>query len=226
MSDICYIRCPECDSKFKSTTDKEGKKVHCPLCADTFKVTADMISLPKASKSPDAPKKAKPAADEKPAEVEPLALVPTGAPSANHDDEDEDENPYGMIQVKVAPRCPSCANELISAKDVICVHCGYNLLTREVGETKKLYALTSEEHWAHLAPALLALAFAFIELLSILYYCLVLPYHVADSWLSWWLDSEPTRLFYTTINMMLMYWAGNWGLQHVIFKPKPPEREK
>ena len=47
MADVCYIRCPECDEKFKSTSDKEGKKIRCPECDEPFKVTAKMMSQPK-----------------------------------------------------------------------------------------------------------------------------------------------------------------------------------
>ena len=61
-----------------------------------------------------------------------------------------------MTEVKVAARCPSCANELLSEKDIICVTCGYNLLTREVGVTKKIIESTGQDQLKHLAPALSA----------------------------------------------------------------------
>ena len=77
----------------------------------------------------------------------------------------------------------------------------------------------------HLAPALGALAFAFVLLLAILYYCLILPRSVADSWLGF-LDSEPMRLFAIVTACLLFYYAGNFGLNQVIFNPKPKEREK
>ena len=129
MSDVCHIRCPECNGKFKATRDKEGKKIRCPLCNEPFRVSAMMMSVPKVAKEVGIKTAAKAAGTAPPA-------PPKAPPSAaDDDDSDDDGNPYGMIEVKVAPRCPSCAKELRSEKDVVCVYCGYNNLTREIGET-------------------------------------------------------------------------------------------
>ena len=141
-------------------------------------------------------------------------------------DEEDGKNPFGMVEVKVAARCPSCAKELLSEKDIICVHCGYNTLTREVGETKKTVEMTGQDQLAHLGPALGALGFALFALLFLLYFDLILPRSVQGSQWLVLLDSEPVRLFITVPVCFMLYAAGNFGLNVVIFTPKPKEKEK
>jgi hypothetical protein len=216
MADVCYIRCPECDDKFKSTTDKVGTKIRCPECDEPFKVTAKMISMPKGAKDAGIQKGSKPA---------PAAE----APAAEAKDDlglDENDNPYSMVEIKVAPRCPSCANELLSEKDIICVHCGYNTLTREIGETKRTIEMTAKDQLIHLGPALGAMGFAFFVLLAVLYFCLEFPKSINPvTWMGL-LDSEPVRLFATVPACFLLYSAGSYALNQFIFHPKPKEQEK
>jgi DNA-directed RNA polymerase subunit RPC12/RpoP len=232
MSEVCYIRCPECDEKFKSSTDKEGTKVRCPECDEPFRVTAKMISKPKGAKDFGIQKGASPRPrGDAPAPAGDFTLSADGTqpappPEANGDsDVDEDGNPYKVVEVKVAARCPSCAKELLSEKDIICVHCGYNLLTREVGATKRTIEMTAQDQLIHLGPALGALGFAIFLLLALLYYCLIFPRQVADSWLDF-NDSEPMRLFAIVISCFLLFWAGSYSMGQFIFSPKPKEREK
>jgi DNA-directed RNA polymerase subunit RPC12/RpoP len=220
MSDVCYIRCPECGDRFKSTSDKEGKKIRCPECDEPFKVTAKMISLPKGAKDDRIQKGAKPAP-----EAPPPAPAAPPPPALDEFGDEVGDNPYGMVEVKVAPRCPSCANELLTEKDIICVHCGYNLLTREVGETKRTIEMTGQEHLLHLAPALGSMAFAISLLLALFYYCLVLPDQIRHGWLGF-LDSEPMRLFATVPACFMLFTAGNFALNQIMFNPKPKEKEK
>src|SRR5271170_6746915 len=87
MADTVSILCPECSQKFKSTSDKEGKKIRCPNCDESFRVSADMITFksrngkPSKSKSKEdtSIKEAKPNKEAKPKEDDmliPLVEVP------------------------------------------------------------------------------------------------------------------------------------------------------
>ena len=122
MADSPVITCPECRKKFKGKGNLEGKKIKCPLCAKAFVVPVEKVESTQ-TKAMDA---------------ELRAETPSATPLAfADDDEDTDVNPYGVTELDVAPRCPNCANLMADEKAFICLFCGYNTLTREVGKTEK-----------------------------------------------------------------------------------------
>lgn len=227
MADVIYITCPECDEKFKSTSDKEGKKVRCPECDEPFRVEEDMITRPKKPKEP--PKKPAKKSQEtetgiKKMTPDPPPTKPTPAPAAEtkdfDPDFDQDDNPYAVEQVDVKPRCPNCAKEMADEKAFICLNCGYNSLTREIGKTEKTVAITFEEHLAHLAGALGSLAMAVFIVIFLLWLCICAPYQVP------FLDAEALRMWVTIIALFNVFGFGSYGLNKVVFDPKPKEKEK
>src|SRR5262249_19784111 len=147
------ITCPQCVKKFKGRDDLAGKKIKCPFCAHPFvvpKMAETAIKQP--AGGPAAKESAKPAA----ATNAPIPFADEKKSKVGWDEEDEDQNPYGVTHLDLTPRCPHCAKELVSADAVVCVYCGYNTLTRKHGETKKIIESTGHEHLMHLMPGLLA----------------------------------------------------------------------
>src|SRR5207237_1879701 len=138
--------------------DLAGKKIKCPFCAHTFVVPKGVAQT--AIKVPAKEAAAKPGEAAKPSPP-PSAPIPFADDSNRRvgwDEEDNDQNPYGVTALDLAPRCPHCAKELLSADAVVCVHCGYNTLTRRHGETRKVVEMTGQEHFAHLLPGLIPVA--------------------------------------------------------------------
>src|SRR5262245_61155404 len=119
MAESIIVTCPECGDKFKSLSDKEGKKIRCPECDELFRLTARMISYPKGSKAPRKPK----ASEEITANPLPQVEVEAEQPvqmeviaESTGDFDEEDANPYDLKHVQVKNRCPACAKEMPDEK--------------------------------------------------------------------------------------------------------------
>ena len=63
-------------------------------------------------------------------------------------------------------------------------------------------------------------------LVAMLYFNLILPPTFRETNWFGFLDSEPIRLFLSVIACFLIYSAGSFGLNVIVFTPKPKEREK
>src|SRR5262249_9482758 len=124
------------------------------------------------------------------------ALPPTAKPLGFADEGEEDAKAYGVTELDIAPRCPNCAQLMADEKAFICLFCGYNTLTREVGKTQKTVSHTFGEHFAYLFPgiAVALTAFAFVGALT--YFSVVLPGDLYKSSFAF-LDHESLRMWFT-----------------------------
>jgi DNA-directed RNA polymerase subunit RPC12/RpoP len=212
MAVITAIRCPECEKQFKPKAEVRGKKIKCPFCAHPFVAPLPKNpAKPKTAKEPAAKAKQTPE-DSSPAPVEPV-----------RNEFDADPDPYGVKNQDLAPRCPYCAQELPSANAIICLHCGYNNLTREVGKTKKLIGLSFDRHLKYLLPALGAAAFSFFSVIFLLFYAIVSPSLVAGVAILQYSDHESLRMWCTVIFLMWIYFAGLFCFKKFIDQPKPDD---
>ena len=145
------------------------------------------------------------------------------------DDEDEyggQANPYGVTDLDLAPRCPHCANEMESEDAIICLHCGYNTETREIGHTTTVVAITGGEHFMWLLPGLLSgLGVVFLGV-SCLFFSVMLPMILSPkSWLTF-LDHESMRMWMALICLAGMSGMGRFAYKRLIMEPKPMEKKK
>lgn len=202
MSAPSSIVCPACKKRFKGKPELAGKKIKCPECHEPFVV-------PSADAPPPIPlEKPKPKAVQN-ADVE--------AP--------KDEGAYGVGRIDTAPRCPNCAKEMLSAEAVICVHCGYNTLTRVHGETKKLIAISGEEHFLYLLPTLIsATMFVLCVILLVAWSTLMVEWLTGTKWA--WLVHESIRMWLTIAMLGLLWGLGYYSFNTLVLAPKPPEVEK
>jgi hypothetical protein len=140
-------------------------------------------------------------------------------------EDDDDPNPYGVTALDLSPRCPHCANLMENEEAIICLYCGYNTQTREMGATKKTIALTGGEHFVWLLPGLLCvLGIVFLVNLDI-FFCILFPGLVQDSWMDF-LDHESVRLW-TVITTQMIAWAlGYFAFKRLVLEPMPPEKVK
>src|SRR5437763_9806537 len=92
MAEHPIITCPECDKKFRTKADVRGKRIKCPFCAELFLVPS--------------------------AEEEPNTAIQRrdGTPGGVGEEAEENDNPYGVTELDLAPRCPNCAEEMESAE--------------------------------------------------------------------------------------------------------------
>lgn len=124
------ITCPECSNKRNVPADLIGKKLKCKKCQSIFTV-----------KAPPAAKGGIKAGD-KPAPAKP----PAKAVPVKKDDEEDDKNPYVMLQEDLSSRCPHCALPLDPPDTKICLHCGYHMQARKRVESKKTYETTAADY--------------------------------------------------------------------------------
>jgi len=232
------ITCPKCVKKFKGRDDLQGKKIKCPFCAHPFVVpkTADptqaavqAVEAARAAAAAKAGAAAKTAPGGQSAAPQPAApevfKLAEDKQRVTWDEEDDDQNPYGVTHLDLTPRCPHCAKELVSADAVICVYCGYNTLTRRHGETKKVFEMSGHDHFMHLLPGLLAASGIFFLIIFCGVFCLVWPEWVLSGSLDF-TDHESARMWVVVICGFVIFGLGAYGYKRLILEPKPREREK
>ncbi len=148
MSSPVEMECPSCGKVLKVPPAVFGKKIKCKHCGHAF-VVRDPDEVPvKPAKKPGA----KPASPPPP---------PAPAPAAKKPFEDDDEGPEKIEVIAEGdevPRCPHCAKELDPPDAIVCIHCGFNNVTRAKAETKKVWAPGFEDWFQHLLPGIIALA--------------------------------------------------------------------
>lgn len=224
MSEAIAIQCPHCKKRFKGKGDVAGKKIRCPLCTEPFTVEGAKPSPIKAGAAPARSAPAKSAAIQ-PApkkQVETIAFADEEPkPPAPPPPDDR----YGLTELDETIRCPNCTKPMPNAEANICLYCGYNTLTREQGKTLKTYGVSGQQLLAHLAPGLASFAFFLTLLIAELYYCLVVPNNLHNSWWSW-LDHESLRMWSMMITLGLLWASGSYCVQRLIMNPIPKEVKK
>ncbi|WP_439631436.1 hypothetical protein [Gemmata sp.] len=158
MASLVEVLCPHCEQNLKVPPAVFGKKVRCKHCELAF-VAED----PAAKPAPRA-KGAKPgakAAPPKPKKVIKAEVLEPAAKSPFLDDDEGVQN-VEIIKEDDIPRCPHCAKELDPPDAKVCLHCGFNNLTRERAETKKVYEATPMEVFLHLLPGILGVVLSIV----------------------------------------------------------------
>jgi hypothetical protein len=185
------LPCPNCERVLKVPETVFGKKIKCKHCGEPFEV--EQIDLdddePKAKKKkPPAdkpvPKPSKPGGTtvttkkEEPKKEEPKKEEPKPAPTPYkfQDDDEEDSakpSPLGVVyEGEEIPRCPHCAKELDPPDAVVCIHCGFNNVTRTKAESKQVWEPDTNDWINHLGPGIAA-AVGAILLIVLNIVCLV-----------------------------------------------------
>lgn len=200
MATPLVASCPECRKQIKASDELVGKKVRCKGCGHVFVIPAAGAEKPKA-----APAKAKAAA----AAAE----------------EEDGGNPYALANDadEQVARCPHCAKELDSPDAKICVNCGYNTVTRQRHETKKVVENSGGDQFMWLLPGLLAVA----AILVLIVFDIVYVFLMGDWLRSMDLDLLATkgfRLWVVIATLFAMFFLGKFGFQRLVLNPTPPER--
>jgi hypothetical protein len=170
MADTTPIPCPECKKVLNVPEKVLGKKIKCKDCDTAF-----VAEVPKKGVKPS-----KPGGAAKPKKEEPEPPKPEEpkkpASYADEDDEGVGGKPPKAIGVvdegEDVARCPHCAKELDPPTAVICIHCGFNNVTRTKADSKKVWAPDASDWMNHLMPGFAMLGI-FIGLLVLNILCIM-----------------------------------------------------
>ncbi|MBP3959981.1 hypothetical protein J8F10_32470 [Gemmata sp. G18] len=241
MPTVTEIPCPNCDKTLKVPDSVFGKKIKCKHCGHPFVVEDPDAAPTRPAKAPK-PGGAAGAQAKKPVpkKEEPK---PADAPYKFQDDDDDDDgakpNPLGVISEADVPRCPHCAQELDPPDAKVCIHCGFNNLTREKAEQKKVWAPDFSDYMNHLGPGIIGLIIC-VTLIVLDIICLL---NMRDWMTGTFLESEqadptdPSRkamlvkpgAFITLIwaaTIMPILKTGRFAVRRLAIDNKPMERLK
>jgi DNA-directed RNA polymerase subunit M/transcription elongation factor TFIIS len=222
MATPILIVCPKCGKQIKAPENALGKKVRCKFCQAAFVVSPGGGKTP--SRAPakgggDGKKAAQPSGNKAVPSAKPIRPIP--------DDEDDDPSPYRLVDISLAPRCPDCANE-IEEGQVICLHCGYNLRTREKAKTRKVYDQTFKDYFFWLLPGIACALVVFSLIGFDVWYLMKINDLIGqdDPWYLYVWRSGHIKLWVVIISLFLIWYAGKFAVKRLILNPKPPEIEK
>ncbi len=176
MATVVEIPCPHCEQNLKVPDTVFGKKVKCKHCELPFVVEDPAKKAPKLAKpaKPVAKPAAKPAKAAAKAPAKPAASPPPPEKEKSpfmDDDDDEGAKKVELIHEEDVPRCPHCAKELDPPDAKICLHCGFNNLTREQMVTVKVDGATTQDWALHLGPAIIAIAITVALIIVNIWFC-------------------------------------------------------
>jgi predicted Zn finger-like uncharacterized protein len=217
MATTFVIACPECEKQIKVSDAVVGKKIRCKECGQVFPVKAPKSGPPKADAPAKPPEKQK---DEK-------------KTAAELDAEDDDgKNPYALAKDDDhVARCPHCVKPLESPDDAVCLHCGYNLRTRERAAVKVVYEPTGQEKFQWLLPGILCAVGIVILIVVSIILMFKTGAMLKDSFLY---DDENQKymvkpgcfmLFNGMVTAFICYHLGRFAYRRLVLDSRPLERE-
>jgi predicted Zn finger-like uncharacterized protein len=197
--------CPNCKKQIKVPAEIAGKRIKCKACGTIFVATSTAVR-PK-SDQPKQPDIYKPA----------------------DDDDDGDGNPYGVTDLDLAPRCPYCAHEFESEDQVICLNCGYNTVTRQLGKTRRIKDVTGGQWFLWLLPGILCVLLFMICGLELVNVATDFLLHGEEKKAEMDPMARPCfnccYLWMSIFCLWVMYLTAKFSIKRLILHPKPPEEE-
>src|SRR5262245_19615584 len=136
------------------------------------------------------------------------------APAKKDDDDDEiARDPYGMVEVDLSYRCPNCANKMLDDDAIICVHCGYNTVTREKATTRKVRDVTGGDVALWLLPGIVC-AIGVVSLITfdVLYCVMIEDWVDKDAWYSF-LDSMGAKIWIVIVSLFFIWLMGKFAFK-------------
>jgi hypothetical protein len=223
MATTITVTCPECQKQIKAPPEIVGKKIRCKGCEHTFIAKADSGAIKPAPGGKGPPDKGAKAPPDKAG----ITKAPA-KPKDKDEDEDEDANPYGVTTLDLAPRCPNCANEMESEEAIICLHCGYNTMTRQQARTRKVHDTTGGERFLWLLPGILCVLAVLIIIGNIIGNIIYTYNYVPEGEFAKYKKQGAVccTLWWCIAWAWVAYKATRFAIKRLIQHPTPPEVEK
>lgn len=222
MAATVTLTCPECDKQIKAPAAVLGKKIRCKDCGATFAATAPEDEEDQGKSKTPAKKPVKGPGKPPP----PKKGAPAKPAKAGKSGEDDDANPYGVTTDNLANRCPDCANEMESEDAVVCLHCGYNTMTRTKARTRKVQEQTGGDIFLWLLPGIACVIVILILLTFDIVYCVMIERWIdPDAWYSF-LASLGTKIWLVVPSLFFVFFLGRFAVKRLIIDNKPPEVEE
>jgi hypothetical protein len=189
--------------------------ITCPECEKPLKIPSDALGKKVRCKGCEtifparAPtdKAGKPAKGGKPAEP------------------DDDASPYTLREEYLGRRCPQCANAM-EEEDRICLHCGYDTITREAPRIRKVRETTGGDVFLWLLPGILCTILVFTLIgFDVFYWVAISRETFGDVWYDF-LGSLGMKVYTTVIILWIIYKAGKFAVIRLILNYTPPEIEE
>lgn len=191
--------------------------IHCPECDKPLKAPSDAAGKKIRCKAcgatfPTPAPKAEKAAKEK---------AKKGGP------EEEEVKAYTMREEYLGRRCPDCANAL-EEEDRICLHCGYDTVTRERARMKKVRETTGGDVVLWLIPGILCaiMVLVVITLLTLLWIYFRVENLNPDAWYNSAGLVLCTKIYLTLMGLFMLFYGGRFAIRRLILHPMPPEIEE
>ena len=229
MSSSHVVACPKCKKRLKVSEEMAGKKVRCRNCEAVFPV-----KIPSGVGAGEQ-KPAKPKAEKAPKQEKPKKSM-----SEMLDDFDEEETgdkAYLTGHMDLSPRCPTCAAELESEEQVICLNCGYNLRKRMASDHKVVYENTGGDQFNWLLPGI-GCAIGVVLLITIDVLCILkMKSWIDGGFLSfmdflkkddggWYLKPGAFSFYITLGSALFIIPMTKFAIKRLVYDNKPPEVEK
>jgi DNA-directed RNA polymerase subunit RPC12/RpoP len=221
MTATISITCPSCNKKMIGPAAALGKKIKCKACSHVFvaagdetNATAAKGTAKKSTPSSDAKGKA-PAAQSKPAIDKNRMLDP------------EDADPsrgYGFEEATPdsVARCPQCAYEMESPEAILCLTCGYNLLTRNRLHMKKTYE-TNFMDWVYWLTPSIAATLGCIACVGFgVFLWTGLKWWYGD----WWFSHFSIQIWFSVFAIGGAWASGKFAFKRFVYEFHPPEKVK
>jgi hypothetical protein len=228
MTATISITCPSCKKRMTGPSAALGKKIKCKACNHVFVAEAEAAPAPvgKGAAAPADKGAAKPAAPPAKSKA-PTAPAPKADIDKNRMLDPDDSEPgkgYGFEEAPpdAVARCPQCAYELESEEAVVCLTCGYNLLTRIRLRTQKTYEMTAMDWIRWYFPTVMA----FLGCLACIGFGIFLWTGLVWWYGDWWFSHFSVQVWFTVFAC-----AGAWSSSKFVYKrlryqPRPPEKIK
>jgi DNA-directed RNA polymerase subunit RPC12/RpoP len=222
MANTVVIACTECEKQMKVPEDIIGKKIRCKECGNVFVVKK--------------PKGAPPPSKKQNTEAKKAAAKPLDNKAKNKllDDEEEDsKDPYQIvIDDEGISRCPNCAKEMESKEAVICLHCGYNTMSRIRQKSEAVYEATGEDKFHWWLPGILCCVGILVAIGLCIFFAMKTRGWMIGGW--FYDDEKPEQPFMVRpgcfifgnimITLMICLALGKFAYKRLVLYNKPPEK--
>jgi DNA-directed RNA polymerase subunit RPC12/RpoP len=221
MSATITIICPSCKKQMTGPAAVQGKKIKCKACSHVFVAKGEETKAPAVkgaakTTTPSTGKKNNAPAGKSKADVDKNRLL-----------DPEDSQPgkgYGFIEQPpdAVARCPQCAYELESLDAIVCLTCGYNLLTRQRLHMQKTYETNFMDWVVWLIPPICSAIGCLLCIAFGIFLWTGLVWWYGD----WWFSHFSVQIWFTVFAAGGAWSSGKFAFKRLVYQLQPPEKLK